>query len=172
MQFLLALAVQQQDEPADRIGAAAAIVEHLREIRVAAFDHVLLESGEQIGEETERQIELADGLVQRDENEMQSRRTGEASRAAAPSRRARPDAPRASSHRARPVRLGAAGVAFVGEVVGIAREGVDGMDMGLHFARHEPAHGKILVMRARQLGAGLVGIGDGFCIRECFSARP
>ena len=51
VQLLVAHAVQQQDEPPDRIRAAAAIIEHLGEIRVAALDHVLLEGGEQIGEE-------------------------------------------------------------------------------------------------------------------------
>src|ERR1019366_4910104 len=76
MQLLLPLAVQQQDEPADRVRAAAAIIEHFGKIRVAAFDHVLLESREQVGEEAERQIEFADRLMQRDENKMQLWRSG------------------------------------------------------------------------------------------------
>ena len=61
-----------------------------------------------------------------------------------------------------PCGLRAAGIAFVGQVVGITGKGVDGVDMRLHFLRHEPADRKILVVGARQLRAGVVGIGDVF----------
>jgi galactose mutarotase-like enzyme len=66
------------------------------------------------------------------------------------------------------ISLGAARIAFVGKVIGIARKSIDGMDVGLHFLRNEASHGKIFVMGTRQRRASLVGSSDVFGGRSAF----
>ncbi len=167
VQLFLAMTVQQQDQPADRVRAATAIVEHLRKIRVAPLDHVLLERGEQVGEKTRRKVKLANRFVQRDENEMKARRAGRRKQLALPIVE-RGQAFLRRHHVARPFGFFAPGVTLVGQVVGVAREGVDGVDMGLHRLRHEASDRKILVMFACELGAGVVSFSNGHCPRRTF----
>jgi hypothetical protein len=50
-------------------------------------------------------------------------------------------------------------IPLVGQVIGHAGEGVDGMDMGPDGGRNEATHGKILVVRLREGGAtGIIGL--------------
>ncbi len=105
--------------------------------------------------------------MQRDEDEVQAGRAGRREELALPVVE-RGEALAGRHDVARALVLLAAGVAFVGEVVGVTREGVDGVHVVLHFLRHEAADGEILVVLAGELGAGLVGLGDGHRLRRAF----
>ncbi len=61
------LAVEVQQQAADRIGRAAAIIHDFAEIGVAGLGHVLAEGVEQVIEGLQRQLMLADGVLKADE---------------------------------------------------------------------------------------------------------
>jgi hypothetical protein len=61
-----------------------------------------------------------------------------------------------------------AGITLVGEIVGIAREGIHSVHVRTHRPRHEPPHRKVLVMLAGQAGALGVGLRQGGRPRDGF----
>ena len=64
---LVAIAGDPQHEPADRIGRAAAVVEHVGPRGVASRRDILTERAHEIVEERQRQIERSDRVAERDE---------------------------------------------------------------------------------------------------------
>ena len=134
-------AVQVQQQPADRVGRAAAVVEQLGAVGVARVAHVLLEGVEQVVQQRERQRVLAAiAAAQRHRTRCGQRAATAAEPAASASRSAR-YAP------SRPARSRRRGVAFVGDVVGGAREAVDRRDRRAQRRRaQQRGDGKVLVV--------------------------
>ncbi len=138
-------AVQMQQQAADRVRRASAVVEQLGTIGVPCLDGVLREGIEEIGEQRCRESVLG-------------KRARERSEHLGPARRRRlPDRDR--------VQVGAEGgevgetrfgrrVAFVGDVVGRAREAVDRDDRRTKLRRAEPGgHREVfIVIDAHRLG--------------------
>jgi galactose mutarotase-like enzyme len=112
-------------------------------------------------------MEFANGLMQRNEDKMKSRRARRGKELPLPIVQ-RGQTFLRSHHVARALFLRAARVTFVREIVRITREGIDGVNVRLHGARHEPTHGEILIVRAGELRAGLVSVCNGLRIRGAF----
>ena len=67
---LVSIAGDAEHQPADRVGRAGAVVEHVNPALVAAGRHILAERTEQIREQRDRQIVLADGIGDGDEDQI------------------------------------------------------------------------------------------------------
>ncbi len=74
--FRLGAAEQVQDQAADRVGRAAAVVEQFRVVGVAFLDDILREGVEQVAEELDRQGVFANHFGERDEKWRLRRRAG------------------------------------------------------------------------------------------------
>ena len=79
-QFLFPVAVEKEDEAADGIGTAAAVVENRGEVFVAALDDVLFEGAEEIEKEGVGQVELRLGAEQGGEDPLEWYRDWETDR--------------------------------------------------------------------------------------------
>src|SRR5215813_9250284 len=142
VQALLAVTEQKQDQTADRVRRARAIIEDLVEIGVAPFDHVLLEGRKQVAEELNRQLQFTDRFRQRDEDRMVGLAPITVFQFSLP-----------IVERGQSPRLGgsASFVTFVGEVVRDSGERVYAVDVSAAVSGYEQrAYGKILVMRPGQ----------------------
>src|SRR5215468_4058146 len=70
VQALLAVTEQKQDQTADRVRRARAIIENLVEIGIAPFDHVLLEGRKQVAKQLNRQPQFSGRFRERDEDRV------------------------------------------------------------------------------------------------------
>ena len=129
-------AIQREQQASDRIGRAAAVVEHVGKGRVAAHGHVLREGGQEVAERGRGQ-----GHARGSRRPALGRAARRGCSPAAIVSRWRSKA--ASAAR----RSAGRRVAFVGEVVRGAREAVDRHDGGAQGRGHEArGHREILVM--------------------------
>ena len=113
-------AVEVQHQPAHRVGRAAAVVRKLGKICVAGLAHILAEGVEQVAKEPDRQLELADVVPKAIEDRGQRGVVESFILLDGVERPAVVVEPRQADDRLR--------VAFVGDVVGGAGKGVDGLD--------------------------------------------
>ena len=130
------VAVEVQEQTADGVGAAAGIVHQLAEVLVAGFHYVLAEGGEQVVERLKRQLERPDGFVCQPPHQLGMRDF------------ARADVLKLGTQAVKLAQAFFLGqIAFVGDVVGSAGEGVDGMHGAAQAARQgERADGKVFVV--------------------------
>ena len=129
---------QPQHEPADGVGRAAAVVQHVVPPLVARRDHILTKGAEQIVEERQRQIELRARLRQRRED-IVARRLPQVRRPFVEQREA----------------LVGGATRLIGDVVGAAGEGIDGGDVRSQVGGDEPRRDrKVLVVLAGDAEAG------------------
>ena len=153
--LFIAEAVQQQHQPPHGVGAAAAVVQQIDERRVALHGDILPEGGNQIVKQRCGQIMAAAGVGQRGENPVPFRRRGLSLLAVAQGLVKITQAHKAflggQNRPTRPVH------ALVGNVIRRARKGVNRGHRRLKATRHQPRHGKILVMGAGQGQAAGVG---------------
>ncbi len=126
------IAEDAKDQAADGIRRSAAVVEHLGPRRVASRRHILPKRAQEIGEQSDRQIEALDRVVKGEEHGV-----GIGCRQSAAGRR-RWHPPNSARERVEssPIRqatavetLGGTQSRFVGEIVGDSRKGVDGGDV-------------------------------------------
>jgi hypothetical protein len=153
-----------QQQAADRIGRARAIVGQLGEIGIARLGHVLAERREQVVERRERQAMRRHRLGERGEHRPVDGVT------------ARQPVELAAVGVERGEPLGGAESALVGDVVGAAREGVDRRHRQAQRARQQPGRDrKILVVTVapfsaigarRRTGSWWPGDGRGVIIRR------
>jgi hypothetical protein len=155
--FVVVKAVEEEDEAADGVGGAAAIVEDAGVGGVAFDGDVLGEGGEEVLKEGDGEVVAAAGVGEGGEDPVPFGRDGPAFGGGEEGGVEVAQEAEAFGGR----EIGGAGdvVAFIGEVVGGAGEGVDGGDGGLEAARDKPGHGEILVVgpgEGQTAGVGLV----------------